>query len=144
MENSSNSFFEISVWGHELDRFAGNLIHVNFMRTYSVFKISDYELDNWIGKCIHNWMSFPVKRSSLCPVNLPKRVKVGEIQWFFGFNGPRTPAGQGPCGFDKGPSLVAKWNIKSLASTYVTELDRKNCFLPRTLNRSSSVTHGLA
>ena len=33
--------------------------------------------------------------------------RLGEIQWFFRFHGPPTP-GQGPCGFDKGRSLVSK------------------------------------
>ena len=33
-------------------------------------------------------------------------VTLGEIQWFFGFHGPPTPACQGPCSFDKGQSLV--------------------------------------
>ena len=34
--------------------------------------------------------------------------KVGEIQWFRGFQGPPTPADQNLCGFDKGRSLVVK------------------------------------
>ena len=39
------------------------------------------------------------------------------------FHRPPTPAGQVPCGFDKGQSLVLKYqNIKSLAC--VTEVDQ--------------------
>ena len=55
-------------------------------------------------------------------------VKDRGIQCFFGFHGPPTPACQGPCGFDKGQSLVVKLNIKSLASPCVTVLDQKNWF----------------
>ena len=41
-----------------------------------------------------------------------------------GFHGPPTPAGQGPIGFDNGRSLVFKYNVKSLAIPFFTELDR--------------------
>ena len=36
------------------------------------------------------------------------RVYVRGDSRFFEFSWPPTPAGQGPCGFDKGPSLVVK------------------------------------
>ena len=39
---------------------------------------------------------------------LEEGFMLGEIQWFFEFHGPPTPACQGPCGFDKGQSLVVK------------------------------------
>ena len=38
--------------------------------------------------------------------------------------GRPTPAGQGLCGFSRGWSYVAKSRVKSLATPYVTELDR--------------------
>jgi len=55
-----------------------------------------------------------------------------------------APADQGPCGLDKGRSPAVEQNVKSPATPCVAKLDRKNWFLPPTLNRSSSVKHGLA
>ena len=46
--------------------------------------------------------------------NSERLLKIGRfpLRWgifsVFGFHGPPTPAGQGPCGFDKGMSLVVR------------------------------------
>ena len=61
-----------------------------------------------------------------------------------GFQGPPTPVGQGPCGFDKGRSLAVKSNVKSMASPCLTELDRFKVEGKKQFFRSYFATHGVA
>ena len=52
--------------------------------------------------------------------------------------------GRRPCVFDKGRSLAVKLNVKSLASPYLTELDRLKVGGKKQFFRSNGVAHGVA
>ena len=74
-------------------------VWLHFTRNSKFFRTENIEI-SWKFRVI-SWVKI------LHEKNLLKAIPWGRFN-DFGFHGPPTPAGQGPCGFDKGRSLIVK------------------------------------